>query len=50
MMTTAITPAAATTIQASVAFIQNRNGSRNTSVSVSRKVPISLPVTNSRTL
>ncbi len=49
MMMTAIMPAAATTIQASVACIQNRNGSRNTSVIESRNVPISLPVTNSRT-
>ena len=49
-MRIAISPAAATTIQDSVTFIQNRNGSRNTSVMVSRNVPISLPVTNSRTL
>ena len=49
MMITAINPAPTITIQASVAFIQNRNGKRNTSVKVSRNVPIRRPVTNSRT-
>ena len=35
---------AASTIQASVALIQNRNGSSTTSVNRSRNVPTSLPV------
>ena len=41
--------AQATTIQASVAFSQNRNGSSTHSVIRSRKVVSSLPVMNSRT-
>ena len=48
-MTPVITAAQASTIQASVGSIQNRNGMRITSVNMSRKVPMSLPVRNSRT-
>ena len=48
-ITPAISPAHASTIQASVGCSQNKNGSRNTKVNRSRNVPISLPVRNSRT-
>ena len=47
-MTPAITTAQTRTIQASVGSIQNSSGSRNTKVNMSRKVPISFPVRNSR--
>ena len=48
-ITKAISKDPPSTIQASVACIQNKNGSRKASVIRSRKVPISLPVRNSRT-
>ena len=47
-ITSAMTMAQTKTIEASVACIQNSSGSRNTRVNMSRKVPISLPVRNSR--
>ena len=43
-----ITTAHTSTIQASVGSIQNSSGNRNTKVNMSRKVPMSLPVRNSR--
>ena len=49
MMMPAIMPAPISTVHASVTFSQNSRGSRNSSVTTSRKVPISLPLTNSRT-
>ena len=47
-MIPAIATAQTSTIHASVGSIQNRNGSRITSVNMSRKVPMSFPVRNSR--
>ena len=48
-MISVITQAQASTIQASGAFSQNRNGSSTHSVIRSRNVVSSLPVMNSRT-
>ena len=47
-ITPAITTAQTSTIQASVGSIQNSTGNRKASVNISRNVPISLPVRNSR--
>ena len=47
-ITAVISPAHTSTIQASVASIQNSSGSRNTNVNISRNVPMSFPVRNSR--
>jgi hypothetical protein len=50
MMISAISMETPSTTQASVDSSQNRNGSRITSVAMSRKVLISFPVRKSRTL
>ena len=47
-MIPAIARAQTSTIHASVGSIQKRKGNRITSVNMSRKVPMSFPVRNSR--